>query len=96
LADVDAREIPAKEAQVAATPEADQVKVAQELRDLRSARDDLERRVHDLKLTRQVTMQSLPSIRLVQENDKSLITKINSTLCSFLPFEVQHSQNQIR
>jgi hypothetical protein len=36
-------------------------------------------RVHDLKLTRQVTMQSLPSIRLVQENDKSLVTKINST-----------------
>jgi uncharacterized protein YaaN involved in tellurite resistance len=52
---------------------------AQELRDLRAARDDLERRVHDLKLTRQVTMQSLPSIRLVQENDKSLVTKINST-----------------
>ncbi len=46
---------------------------AQELRDLRAARDDLERRVHDLKLTRQVTMQSLPSIRLVQENDKSLV-----------------------
>ena len=46
---------------------------AQNLRDLRASRDDLERRVHDLKLTRQVTMQSLPSIRLVQENDKSLI-----------------------
>jgi len=60
-------------------PEKDQVMAAQELRDLRAARDDLERRVHDLKLTRQVTMQSLPSIRLVQENDKSLVTKINST-----------------
>jgi uncharacterized protein YaaN involved in tellurite resistance len=58
---------------------------AQELRDLRSARDDLERRVHDLKLTRQVTMQSLPSIRLVQENDKSLVTKINSTLVNTVP-----------
>ena len=58
---------------------------AQELRDLRAARDDLERRVHDLKLTRQVTMQSLPSIRLVQENDKSLVTKINSTLVNTVP-----------
>ena len=58
---------------------------AQKLRDLRSSRDDLERRVHDLLLTRQVTMQSLPSIRLVQENDKSLITKINSTLANTVP-----------
>lgn len=93
LAEVDAKDIPAKEAQVAATPEADQVKVAQELRDLRAARDDLERRVHDLKLTRQVTMQSLPSIRLVQENDKSLITKINSTLVNTVPlWETQLAQ----
>src|SRR5262245_31086504 len=58
---------------------------AQNLRDLRSARDDLERRVHDLALTRQVTMQSLPSIRLVQENDKGLVTKINSTLANTVP-----------
>jgi uncharacterized protein YaaN involved in tellurite resistance len=93
LAELDASDIPAKEAQVAATPEADQVKVAQELRDLRSARDDLERRVHDLKLTRQVTMQSLPSIRLVQENDKSLVTKINSTLVNTVPlWETQLAQ----
>ncbi len=93
LAELDATDIPAKEAAVAATPEADQVKVAQELRDLRAARDDLERRVHDLKLTRQVTMQSLPSIRLVQENDKSLVTKINSTLVNTVPlWETQLAQ----
>lgn len=93
LAELDASDIPAKEAAVAATPEADQVKVAQELRDLRAARDDLERRVHDLKLTRQVTMQSLPSIRLVQENDKSLVTKINSTLVNTVPlWETQLAQ----
>jgi uncharacterized protein YaaN involved in tellurite resistance len=67
--------------------------VAQELRDLRAARDDLERRVHDLRLTRQVTMQSLPSIRLVQENDKSLVTKINSTLVNTVPlWETQLAQ----
>jgi uncharacterized protein YaaN involved in tellurite resistance len=93
LADVDATEIPAREAAVAAASEADQVMRAQELRDLRSARDDLERRVHDLKLTRQVTMQSLPSIRLVQENDKSLVTKINSTLVNTVPlWETQLAQ----
>lgn len=58
---------------------------AQELRDLRSTRDELERRLHDLKLTRQVTMQSLPSIRLVQENDKALISKINSVMANTIP-----------
>lgn len=93
LKELDATTIPAKEAEVQAAPEADQVKKAQELRDLRAARDDLERRVHDLKLTRQVTMQSLPSIRLVQENDKSLVAKINSTLVNTVPlWETQLAQ----
>ena len=93
IKDIDAKDIPAKEAAVAKAAENDQVKVAQELRDLRSARDDLDRRVHDLKLTRQVTMQSLPSIRLVQENDKSLVTKINSTLVNTVPlWETQLAQ----
>jgi uncharacterized protein YaaN involved in tellurite resistance len=93
LQDIDATDIPAKEAAVTAAPEERQVMMAQELRDLRAARDDLERRVHDLKLTRQVTMQSLPSIRLVQENDKSLVTKINSTLMNTVPlWETQLAQ----
>jgi uncharacterized protein YaaN involved in tellurite resistance len=93
LAEVDATDIPAKEAEIAAADENDKVMKAQELRDLRAARDDLERRVHDLKLTRQVTMQALPSIRLVQENDKSLVTKINSTLVNTIPlWETQLAQ----
>ncbi|WP_103332639.1 toxic anion resistance protein [Pseudotabrizicola formosa] len=93
LAEMDTTAIPAKEAELAAAAPDDQVKTAQDLRDLRAARDDLERRVHDLKLTRQVTMQSLPSIRLVQENDKSLVTKINSTLVNTVPlWETQLAQ----
>jgi uncharacterized protein YaaN involved in tellurite resistance len=93
LTETDSVTIPAKEAEVAKAPQADQVIRAQELRDLRAARDDLERRVHDLRLTRQVTMQSLPSIRLVQENDKSLVTKINSTLVNTVPlWETQLAQ----
>ena len=93
ITDLDANDIPAKEADVQAAPEDQGVMRAQELRDLRAARDDLERRVHDLKLTRQVTMQSLPSIRLVQENDKSLVTKINSTLVNTVPlWETQLAQ----
>ena len=82
LAELDATTIPGLAARVESG--ADMVEV-QRLKDLRSARDDLERRVHDLKLTRQVTMQGLPSIRLVQENDKGLINKINSTLVNTVP-----------
>ena len=93
LKELDHETIPAKEAEVQAAAEDEAVMKAQELRDLRAARDDLERRVHDLKLTRQVTMQSLPSIRLVQENDKSLVTKINSTLVNTVPlWETQLAQ----
>ena len=82
LRELDETVIPAlqKEAE-----ESKDVLEAQGLRDLRSMRDDLERRTHDLKLTRQVTMQSLPSIRLVQENDKSLVNKINSTMVNTIP-----------
>ena len=93
LKELDTTTIPALDAAVKAAPADDQVKKAQELRDLRAARDDLERRVYDLQLTRQVTMQSLPSIRLVQENDKSLVGKINSTLMNTVPlWETQLAQ----
>jgi len=82
LALLDSNEIPvlAKKAD-----ESDDLLDAQALRDLRAVRDDFERRIHDLKLTRQVALQSLPSIRLVQDNDKTLISKMNSTLVNTVP-----------
>jgi len=57
----------------------------QNLKEIRAFGEDLERRIHDLRLSRQVAMQSLPSIRLIQENDKSLINKIASTLVNTVP-----------
>ena len=84
LHELDTVTIPKEEADVNDESK-DAVLEAQEVRDVRAARDELERRIHDLRLTRQVTMQSLPSIRLVQENDKSLINKINSTLVNTVP-----------
>ncbi len=39
-------------------------------------RDDFEARLPDLKLTRQVTMQSLPWIRIVQQNDAALVRQV--------------------
>jgi uncharacterized protein YaaN involved in tellurite resistance len=81
LRQLDAETIPA----LAKAAESGDVLQAQSLRDVRAARDDLERRVHDLKLTRQVTMQALPSIRLIQENDKGLVNKIGSTIANTVP-----------
>ncbi len=82
LRELDEVMIPEQAGQVDASGE---VMAAQNLRDLRAARDDLERRIHDLRLTRQVSMQSLPGIRLVQENDKGLVNKINSTIVNTVP-----------
>ncbi len=82
LARTDAELIPALEA--AAARESDPL-APQALRDARAARDELERRVHDLRLTRQVAMQALPSIRLIQENDKALAAKIQSVLANTVP-----------
>lgn len=81
LEKLDEEEIPA--AQEAAEQSDDMVK-AQQLRDLQTARDDIERKVHDLTLTRQAVMQFLPTIRMTQEIDKSLITKMNSSIVNTL------------
>lgn len=82
LARTDQERIPALERE-AADPGNDLA--PQRLRDLRAARDELERRVHDLRLTRQVAMQALPSLRLIQENDKALASKIHSVLANTVP-----------
>lgn len=58
---------------------------AQEVRDLSEARDALERKLHDLQLTRNITIQALPSIRMVQSNDKGLAEKIQSQILNTLP-----------
>ena len=93
IIEIDKKEIPKMESEIKIKAEDDKIMAAQRIRNFRAARDDLERRVHDLKLTRQVTMQSLPSIRLVQENDKSLVNKINSTLVNTVPlWETQLAQ----
>lgn len=74
--------IPAAEARAASSSN---ILDAQEVRDLSNFRDDWERRLHDLKLTRQVTMQALPSIRITQDNDKNLINKLQSAVVNTIP-----------
>lgn len=58
---------------------------AQRANDLAANCDRFEKKLHDLKLTRQVTLQMAPQIRLLQNNDSLLVERIQSTLSNTLP-----------
>ena len=58
---------------------------SQELRDLQSMINRFEKRVHDLKLSRMVAIQSMPQIRLVQNNDQVLVERIQSSILNTIP-----------
>src|SRR5699024_4590901 len=45
----------------------------------------LDKRVHDLKLSRQITTQSAPQIRLIQNTNQALIEKIQSSILTAIP-----------
>lgn len=81
LKEANETEIPALKAEV--EQDNDMIKV-EKLRALQAAATDLERKVHDLRLTRQVVMQFLPTIASQIKNDKSLINQINSVLVNTL------------
>ena len=58
---------------------------AQVANDLAANCDRFEKKLHDLKLTRQVALQMAPQIRLLQNNDSLLVERIQSTLSNTLP-----------
>ncbi len=58
---------------------------AQKANDLAAQCDRFEKKIYDLKLTRQVSMQMAPQIRLLQNNDSLLVERIQSTLANTLP-----------
>lgn len=58
---------------------------AQRANDLAANCDRFEKKLHDLKLTRQVALQMAPQIRLLQNNDSMLVERIQSTLSNTLP-----------
>ena len=58
---------------------------AQKANDLAAQCDRFEKKLHDLKLTRQVSIQMAPQIRLLQHNDSLLVERIQSTLSNTLP-----------
>lgn len=58
---------------------------AQRANDMAANCDRFEKKLHDLKLTRQVALQMAPQIRLLQNNDGLLVERIQSTLSNTLP-----------
>ncbi len=58
---------------------------AQKANDLAAQCDRFEKKLYDLKLTRQVSMQMAPQMRLLQNNDSLLVERIQSTLSNTLP-----------
>ena len=62
----------------------DQV-LAQEAKDLASYCDRFEKKIHDLELSRVISMQTAPQIRLIQNNNTMMVEKIQSTLVNTIP-----------
>ncbi|MEE1312409.1 MAG: toxic anion resistance protein [Lachnospiraceae bacterium] len=58
---------------------------AQKAKDLESSCDRFEKKLHDLELTRMISIQTAPQIRLVQSSDMMMVEKIQSTLVNTIP-----------
>ncbi|MDD3403804.1 MAG: toxic anion resistance protein [Hespellia sp.] len=58
---------------------------AQAARDLEAMCTRFEKKIHDLELTRAISIQTAPQLRLVQGNDTMMVEKIQSTLVNTIP-----------
>lgn len=58
---------------------------AQEVNDTLAMIDRFEKKIHDLELTRNISLQMAPQIRLIQNNDVLMSEKIQSTLVNTIP-----------
>ncbi|MDY3918699.1 MAG: toxic anion resistance protein [Candidatus Limivivens sp.] len=58
---------------------------AQAVKDLDSLCNRFEKKIHDLELTRMISLQTAPQIRLVQSNDTQMVEKIQSTIVNTIP-----------
>ena len=58
---------------------------AQAVKDLQSQCERFEKKIHDLELTRMVSIQMAPQIRMIQSSDSLMVEKIQSTLVNTIP-----------
>lgn len=80
----EAREVmlPALEAEAAASEDD---MAPQLVSDFKNTLDRFERKVHDLKLSKTIAMQTGPQVRLIQNNDKLLVDKIQTSILHTIP-----------
>ena len=57
----------------------------QEVNDLQAMCDRFEKKIHDLELTRMISLQTAPQIRMLQNNDTLMTEKIQSTIVNTIP-----------
>ncbi|MFT4204619.1 MAG: toxic anion resistance protein [Chitinophagaceae bacterium] len=82
LSEVASTQLPALKAEAESSN--DQAKI-QEYKDLQQQLERFEKKLHDLKLTRMVVLQTAPQIRLIQNNSTALMEKIQSSIVNTLP-----------
>ena len=58
---------------------------AQEARDLADKCNRFEKKIHDLELTRAISIQTAPQIRMIQNNDTMMVEKIQTTMMNTIP-----------
>ncbi len=58
---------------------------AQRLKDLTQLVNRFEKKIHDLKLSKMITIQTAPQIRLIQNNNEVLVEKIQSSILNTIP-----------
>ncbi|MGG0719460.1 toxic anion resistance protein [Robertmurraya massiliosenegalensis] len=80
----DLREKTIPELQKKAEASQDQMKY-QEANDMIQFADRLDKRLYDLKLSREITIQSAPQIRLIQNTNQALVEKIQSSILTAIP-----------
>ncbi|OGO84850.1 MAG: hypothetical protein A2Y24_04805 [Clostridiales bacterium GWE2_32_10] len=57
----------------------------QKYNDFAQMLSEVEKRIHDLKLSREIAIQTMPQIRIIQGNDKVLSTKIQTSILTTIP-----------
>jgi len=58
---------------------------AQKVKDMADLISRFEKKLHDLKLSRMIAIQTAPQIRLIQSNDQTLVEKIQSSIMNTIP-----------
>ena len=82
LADFNANQLPALEAEAAASGDAMQ---AQVLKDFKSKLDRFAKRLDDLDRISVVTLQTAPQIKIIQNADQTIVDKIDTTISTTIP-----------